>query len=95
MNHWQNGRTHQKEFPEIKSIDEYERKAIELLEKAVGGDIIGHADAHGNVIRYDKAKNEFAKGNPNTGAKTYMRPIKGIQYYYVMLKGDMEHGGRR
>ncbi|MBQ9376442.1 MAG: hypothetical protein IJU05_01375 [Schwartzia sp.] len=95
MNHWKNGRTHQGEFPEIKTVDEYERKAIELLEMPVGGDIIGHADGHGNVIRYNKAKNEFAKGKPSQGAKTYMRPTNGIQYYLEMLKGDMEHGGRR
>ncbi len=95
MNHWQNGRTHQNEFPEIKSVEEYEQKAIELLEMPVGGDILGHVDGNGNVIRYNKEKNEFAKGKPDKGARTYMRPTNGIQYYYEMLEGDMQHGGKR
>lgn len=95
-NHWENGRTHKEEFKKdgIFTKEQYEKEGIKLVESAVGGDIIGHSDGYGNVIRYNKKKNHFAKGNPNTGLKTFMKPIDGISYYEEQKKEDIKHGGK-
>ena len=94
MNHWKNGRTHREEFPEIKTAKEYEQKALELLERPVGGNILGHADKDGNVIRYDRKNNIFAKGNPQKGVRTMMKPKDGLAYYLQRKEEDLERGGR-
>lgn len=93
MNHWQNGRTHRDEYPEFETPEEYEAYAVELLEMSVGGNILGHKDGQGNVIRYNKSTNDFAKGNPQKGVRTLMRPELGEAYYWERKKEDMEHGG--
>lgn len=94
MNHWKNGRTHREEFPEIRTAKEYEQKALELLERPVGGDIMGHVDKDGNIIRYDRKNNSFAKGNPQKGVRTMMKPKDGLAYYLQRKVEDLERGGR-
>ena len=94
MNHWQNGRTHREDYPEIKTAEEYEAKALALIEMPVGGDILGHCDGHGNVIRYNRVTNDFVKGNPAKGIRSMYKPVEGEAYYYKALKEDLEHGGR-
>lgn len=94
MNHWQNGRTHREEYPELSTAEEYEQKALKLLEMPVGGDILGHIDRYGNIIRYNSKTNDFAKGNPLKGILTLMRPELGIIYYEKMKRGDLDNGGR-
>ncbi|MBQ8967227.1 hypothetical protein [Ruminococcus sp.] len=95
-NHWQNGRTHKEEFVKdgIITKEQYEREGIKLVESAVGGDIIGHTDAHNNVIRYDTKRNYFAKGDPNKGLRTFMKPKEGRQYYETQREEDLKHGGK-
>lgn len=95
MNHWRNGRTHREEYPQFQTAEEYEAYALELLEMPVGGDILGHKDGHGNVIRYNRKTNDFAKGNPNTGVRSLYKPEQGEAYYYNALKGDVERGGSK
>lgn len=95
-NHWENGRTHKAEYigEGITAKEQYEAKAVKLLESPVGGSIKGHADGHGNIIRYDSETNDFAKGNPEKGVKTMFKPIKGEEYYNQKRKEDIEHGGK-
>ena len=95
-NHWQNGRTHKEEFVKdgITTKEQYEREGVKLVESAVGGNIIGHADGHGNVIRYDLGKHYFAKGDPNKGLKTFMAPKDKDKYYYEQREEDLKHGGK-
>ena len=95
-NHWQNGRTHKEEFIKdgVTTKEQYEKEGIKLVESAVGGDIIGHADGHKNVIRYDTQKNYFAKGDPNKGLRTFMKPKEGKKYYDEQREEDMKHGGK-
>jgi hypothetical protein len=95
MNHCKNGRAHRDEYPELASAEDYERKALSLLETAVGGDILGHVDGNGNVIRYNRRTNDFAKGNPLKGIRSMYRPENGEAYYWESLRGDLEHGGRK
>lgn len=95
-NHWQNGRTHREEFAEdgITTEEQYVDAGMKLVQSKVGGDIVGHIDGHGNVIRYDKRKNHFAKGDPEKGLTTFMKPTKGMAYYEDQRRGDLEHGGK-
>lgn len=95
-NHWKNGRTHREEFEKdgITTKEQYEAEGIKLVESAVGGNIIGHADAHGNVIRYDLDKHYFAKGDPNKGLRTFMVPKDKDEYYYEQREEDLKHGGK-
>lgn len=93
MNHWKNGRAHRDEYKELETAEEYEQKALELLESPVGGNILGHADAHGNIIRYNKETNDFAKGSPTKGIKTMFKPVDGEKHYWERREGDIEHGG--
>lgn len=95
-NHWQNGRTHSSEYEAdgIRTKSAYEAKALALCESAVGGDILGHADKNGFVIRYDRKTNDFAKGHPLKGVLTMFKPEQGETYYKRQRKEDLEHGGK-
>ena len=95
-NHWQNGRTHQLEYAAdgITTKEAYVNRALELLESPTGNGILGHMDKSGNIIRYDTAKNDFAKGNPQKGIKTMFKPISGRKYYDAQKEEDLKHGGK-
>ena len=93
LNHWQNGRTHNEEYPDF-TMAQYEQRVLELLEKATDKNILGHIDKSGYITRYDKENNDFAKGHPYKGIVTMFKPIDGLNYYFRALKGDLEHGGR-
>ena len=66
------------------------------IESAVGGEIRGHANSQKQIIRYNTKINLFVKGNPDRGVFTSFVPM-GIpgEYYQVILKGDLKHGGKR
>ena len=95
-NHWQNGRTHSSEYEAdgIRTKSAYEARALALCESAVGGDILGHADKNGFVVRYDRKTNDFAKGHPLKGVLTMFKPEQGENYYKRQRKEDLEHGGK-
>ncbi len=95
-NHWTNGRTHRDEYEVdgIKTVEQYEARAVELLESATSETILGHADGHGNIIRYDTEKNDYVKGSPQKGVKTMFKPTEGKAYYESMRKGDLDNGGK-
>lgn len=92
-NHWQNGRTHEKEYPNF-TKEQYQQRALELIEMPVGGNILGHVDKEGVIIRYDKETNDFVKGVIEKGIRTMFKPTDGIKYYMDKRKGDLERGGR-
>ncbi len=62
------------------------------MQSPVGGNIIGHIDGHGEVIRYDTVKMDFVKGNPDRGITAMYKADRA--YYDGMRKGDLEHGGK-
>lgn len=94
LNHWKNGRVHREDYPELKTAEEYEQKALELLESAVGGDILGHVDKNDVIIRYNQKTKDFAKGHPAKGVRTMFKPKDEDAYYQEQRKEDLEHGGR-
>ena len=93
MNHWKNGRTHREEYPDF-TIEQYVARAVQLAEMPVGGDILGHIDKDGIIIRYDRKTNDFVKASITKGIRTMFKPIDGESYYINMCKEDIERGGK-
>ena len=95
-NHWKNGRTHRDEYLDdgITTAEQYEKRAVELLEMPVGGNILGHLDKDNQIVRYDKAKNDFVKGSILKGVKTMFKPKDGYSYYESKRTEDIKHGGK-
>lgn len=92
-NHWQNGRTHKEEYPNF-TKEQYEQRALELIEKPVGKNILGHIDKDGAIIRYDRKTNDFVKGTIEKGIRTLFKPVNSGVYYENQRKKDLEHGGK-
>ena len=90
LNHWKD---HGEQYPNF-TAEQYEQRALELIESEVNENILGHIDKTGAIIRYDKTTNDFVKGRPLKGIFTMFKPIDGENYYFRALKGDLEHGGR-
>lgn len=95
-NHWQNGRTHRAEYDKdgITTKEQDVQRALELVQSATSENILGHVDKDGSVIRYDKKKNDFVKGQPDKGITTMYKPVDGLRYYEDQRRKDLEHGGR-
>lgn len=93
MNHWKNGRTHQDEYPNL-TMEQYVERAVSLAEMPTGGDILGHIDKDGIIVRYDRKENDFVKASTSKGIRTMFKPDEGEQYYWKRRKEDIEHGGK-
>ena len=93
MNHWKNGRTHREEYPGL-TMEQYVERAVRLAEMPTGGDILGHIDKDGIVVRYDRKENDFVKANVKKGIRTLFKPVDGEAYYIKARKDDIEHGGK-
>jgi len=91
-NHWKD---HAKEYandPDVNSKEEYLARSLALLQSPVSGNVIGHKDGNGNVIRYDTDKMDFAKGNPQRGVTTMFKAPQS--YYDAQREEDLKHGGK-
>ncbi len=84
---------HLKEFEGL-TMDQYIASGMELVQMAVGGDILGHKDKDEIITRYNVKTNEFVKGRPDRGMYTFFKPINGKTYYDEMKMEDLAHGGR-
>ena len=99
-NHWQNGRTHQKEYADdgITTPEQYEKRALELVQSACSETVLGYKNSLGQVIRYDVLTNDFVKGNPQRGIFTMFKPYHekvkagdkdaGLRYFYEWLEKE-------
>lgn len=94
MNHWKNGRTHQEEYPGF-TMEQYVERAVRLAEMPTGGDILGHIDKDGIVVRYDRKENDFVKASVKKGLLTMFKPTTGEDYYRSMREGDLKKGGKQ
>lgn len=92
-NHWNK---HKKEYiaEGIDTEEKFLNRTRELLESPVGGNVYGHANKEGQVIRYDAKRNDFGKGNPAKGFFTMFKPDEGKAYYDRMRKEDLANGGQ-
>lgn len=94
MNHWKNGRTHQDEYPDF-TMEQYVQRAVSLAEMPPGGNILGHVDKDGVIVRYDRKENDFVKANVRNGILTMFKPTAGEKYYQSMREGDLKNGGKQ
>ena len=72
---------HAGEWPKGMTREQYDRGAKELLSRPPGGDILGHTRPNGDIMRYNKAKNEIAVMSRDGTIRTYFRPSGGISYW--------------
>jgi|GEM_PF-5951494 len=77
---------HGGDYPGI-TADDYQETALELLQKAVGGNIHGYMTEKG-IVRYDEITNDFAAGHPVDGIFTMMKLDGGIERYKYLKNRD-------
>ena len=87
-NHWQNGRTHQAEYIKegITTKEQYEARALELIQMPCGNGIEGYKTKSGKLCRYDMQKNDYVTGRPDKGIYTMFKPSRGLEYFKEMLE---------
>ena len=61
-----------------------------MQSRADGKRILGYKTPEGEVVRYDTATNDYAKGFPNGGIKTMFKPDAGVVYFRKRMR--VEHG---
>ena len=88
-NHWKDHSLQYLGFTE----EQYENRAISLIESPVDDNILGHIDKSGVIVRYDKNTNDFVKGHPLKGIFTMFKPEAGIEYYFGQKEEDIKNGG--
>lgn len=84
---------HGEEYPGV-SNEQYIKIGIELIQKPVGGNILGHKTKDNIVVRYNKETNDFVKGRPDRGLYTLFKPKEGQAYYNNQRMEDLKHGGK-
>ena len=84
---------HGKEYPGF-TKEQYIKRALELIEQPVSGEILGHKTKDNVLIRYDKNTNDFVKGRPDKGIYTMFKPIEGQAYYDKQKEEDLKHDGK-
>ena len=67
---------------------------VERAEMPTGGDILGHVDKDGIVVRYDRKENDFVKASVRKGIRTLFKPHEGEKYYTEQKEADLKHGGK-
>lgn len=65
--------------------EQYQEKALDLLQSEVGGDIDGYETERGKVVRWNKTTGDYATGIPGERVKT-MFPLRGGQARFDKLK---------
>lgn len=78
---------HLVEYPDMNE-SQYAQRALTLIQLPVGGDIHGHINSKGQLIRYDAKTNDFVKGNPGIGIATMFKPTDGMDYYLRQKNRD-------
>ena len=66
----------------ITTKEQYEKRAVELAEMPVGGNILGYKTKEGHICRYDKEKNDYVKADIEKGIRTMFKPDEGEAYYH-------------
>ena len=83
--HWDGSSSHKDQYKNM-TKKQYSERALELIQKPVGGDIKGYKNNLGEIVRYDVKNNDFVKGNPAKGIKTMFKPSSGEKYYIMQEK---------
>jgi len=76
--HWTGGDSdHSREYFK----EQYAQEALDLMQSATSDTILGYKNALGQIVRYDKVKNNFVKGHPNEGIATMFKPYDKLAYF--------------
>jgi len=67
------------------TTQEYLKKAQDLLNSPVEGNIEGFVSKNGYTFRYNKVTNEFATAKPNGTIETLYRPKRGLEYWLEQI----------
>mgnify|MGYP007116716352 CR=1 FL=1 len=67
------------------TLENYLKKAQNLINSPIGGDIEGFISKNGFTFRYNTATNEFATANPSGIIETIYRPKRGITYWLEQI----------
>lgn len=78
---------HGHQYPNLTDKD-YEQRALDLVQRPVGGNIEGYTNSNGQVIRYDIKNNDFVKGKPGLGIATMFKPKNGMKYFVAQKEYD-------
>lgn len=85
--HWGGSHDHSGQYPEF-TKEQYEKRALELVQMPVGGTIEGYVNESGQVVRYDKESNDFVKGHPERGIATMFKPARKLEYFRDRMKEE-------
>lgn len=86
--HWKGGNSdHSKQYPGM-TKEQYAKKALELVQKPVGGNILGYKNSKGQVARYDSSTNDYVIGIPKKGVATMFKPKAGQKYFDKLSEKD-------
>ena len=90
------GSDHSKQYPEFAKED-YAKRALELVQKPLGENVLGYKNEQGQIIRYDKEMNGFVKGHTNQGINTMFKPKNDEKYYEKQEKENrnIQKNGRQ
>lgn len=111
-NHWDGGinpkgvpmNSHKHEFKGM-TKEEYGRYALDLVQKPVGGDILGHVNKDNQIVRFEKNTGVFVKGDPNIGIAACFKAAfptnegdeynieNAMKYYMKQKNNDLKEGG--
>ena len=91
--HWTHGESdHSREYLSY-TKEQYAQEALDLVQSATSDTILGYKNSIGQVVRYDKNKNNFVKGHPEVGIVTMFKPNAELVYFeklkqYEAVKED-------
>lgn len=82
---------HKGEYPGMAKA-QYAKRALDLVQKPCGGNILGYLSKKGRVVRYDKATGDFVSGHPDVGIATMMNLTNkgGIKRFSYLKKRDQK-----
>lgn len=86
---------HKKHESDYGDAHDYRRRALELLQKPCGGNIMGYARAdRRTIIRYDSEANDYAIGKVGDGGGiiTMYKPTLGKRYFEIHRQDDLADG---
>ena len=82
--HWTHGKSdHSREYLSY-TKEQYAQEALDLAQSATSDTILGYKNSIGQVVRYDKIKNNFVKGHPEFGIVTMFKPRIMLEYFKIM-----------
>lgn len=67
------------------TIEDYLKRAQDLLNCPVDGNIEGFISPNGYTFRYNRLTNEFATGKPNGTIETLYKPERGLTYWFEQV----------